>query len=135
MEGIIKSKDEEKCKTVMELEREEERMINVLMERLEAVKREKGMLERQIYGCGVNSAAGRFESMEGVEREVRPLGQEMQDAKPAGQSARQSEAPSNEIEECEEEADGDQDILGDRFHDPEMEMELDSLLEKKGVDK
>ncbi|KAL7505601.1 hypothetical protein ACHAXN_003041 [Cyclotella atomus] len=141
MEGIIKSKDEDKVRTVMELEREEERMINVLMERLERVNREKGMLERQIYGAGggggLSSAgrgsggvASRFESMEGLELVV-PVPWGSNDVK---QNDGQSDiAEGNDEEEDEDE--GSQDILDDKFHDPEMEMELNNLLEKKGAEK
>ncbi len=39
-----------------------------------------------------------------------------------------------ECEEDDDEAEGE-DILEDKYHDPEMEMELDSLLEKKGIGK
>jgi len=40
--------NEDRCRVVMELEREEERIINGLVSRLEEVKREKMLLERQI---------------------------------------------------------------------------------------
>ena len=62
MESVIKETNEEKVRTVMELERKEEQMINVLMERLETFNREKGMLGRKSYGCGgVDSTMSRFE--------------------------------------------------------------------------
>ena len=157
MEGIIKSKDEEKVRTVMELEREEERMINVLMERLERVNREKGMLERQIYGSGVGSGAllsgagrssdvavNRFETMEGVELVV-PTPPNVERQKGVVQDGEfhavvpKYTQDSLDIAECddeeEEEDEENQDILGDRVHDPDMEKELGDLLEKKAVGK
>lgn len=149
IEGIIKEKNEDKVRTVMELEREEERMINVLMERLERVNREKGMLERQIYGVGGRGGVGsRFESMEGVELVV-PAGAVGQQREPqsgshfhdvipkcAEQESTEKKQSESEVFECEEEEDGDdQDILDDKFHDPDMEKELDDLLEKKNVGK
>ncbi|KAL3791031.1 hypothetical protein HJC23_003020 [Cyclotella cryptica] len=156
MESVIKEKNEEKVRTVMELEREEERMINVLMERLERVNREKGMLERQIYGCGgVDSTVSRFERMEGVERvdvqQQVPSGGHMQVEQPHNEGEMHDVVPSTEsrqefsevqqiendsaIAECEEDAEEEEgdDILEDKYHDPDMEMELDSLLEKKGM--
>ena len=140
MEGIIKEKNEDKVRTVMELEREEERMINGLMERLERVNREKGMLERQIYGGGGGSASRRFENMEGVEF-VMPAaslgGQQQQQQEQIGldkscESTKQTKAGEDIAEEEEEDDDDDKDILDDKFHDPEMEKELNNLLEKKG---
>ena len=48
IDTMKKSMNDEKCRVVMELEREEERIINGLMNRLEEVKREKALLECQI---------------------------------------------------------------------------------------
>lgn len=153
MEGIIKEKNEDKVRTVMELEREEERMINVLMERLEKVNREKGMLERQIYGSvgkgglsgagrdsGFGGKAGRFENMEGVELVV-PAPPMLQDAavpkklSEQGMDTKQKETGEDIAEDEEEEDCDEQDILDDKYHDPDMEMDLNDLLEKKGVGK
>jgi hypothetical protein len=141
MEGIIKSKDEDKVRTVMELEREEERMINVLMERLERVNREKGMLERQIYGAGggCGGAASRFESMEGLELVLPGPSAQQQQSEPESSHVQQNTDGQSGIAEAddeeEEEDEGSQDILDDKFHDPDMEMELNNLLEKKCAEK
>ena len=156
MEGIIKEKDEDKVRTVMELEREEERMINVLMGRLEAVNREKGILERQIYGFGdssnlssagrqsdevIHGTTGRFENMEGVELVVSGQTMLQQQSKNEVTGRQEFEIKLNDnngIMECDGEAgeiDGDQDILEDKSHDEEMEQELDNLLQKKDIDK
>ena len=153
MEGIIKSKDEDKVRTVMELEREEERMINVLMERLERVNREKGMLERQIYGSGgtdglsgagrTTGAVSRFENMEGVELVV-PTPPNVERRQNVQDGEFHAVVPkytkdSSDIAECDDEDDGeekeDQDILGDRINDPDMEKELGDLLERKAAEK
>ena len=54
MHSLRKNMEEHNCRTVMELEREEERIVNGLMIRLEEVTREKRMLEMQIdtFGMG-----------------------------------------------------------------------------------
>ena len=163
MEGIIKEKEEDKIKTVMELEREEERMINVLMGRLERVNREKMMLERQIYGAGGSgsglSGAGRgtavgalsrFENMEGLEVKVPYLPVQQPTAqdgefhavvpKYIEQESEMNQTKDNEnIAECDDEDEDEngegQDILDDKCHDPDMEKELDNLLEKKNANK
>ncbi|KAL3827362.1 hypothetical protein ACHAXA_003096 [Cyclostephanos tholiformis] len=49
---LKKDMNEDRCRVVMELEREEERIINRLMMRLEVVTREKRLLECQIKGLG-----------------------------------------------------------------------------------
>lgn len=160
MEGIIKEKEEDKIKTVMELEREEERMINVLMGRLESVNREKTMLEKQIYGaggsgCGLGGAGrgtavgalSRFENMEGVEVTM-PHHSVQQPAAQDGefhavvpkyieQESETNQINNEDIAECddEDEDEKDQDILDDKFHDPDMEKELNNLLEQKNANK
>lgn len=52
MSTLKKDMNQDKCRVVMELEREEERIINRLMMRLEEVTREKRLLECQINGLG-----------------------------------------------------------------------------------
>ena len=48
IDNMKRNMNDEKCRVVMELEREEERIINGLMMRLEEVKKEKMLLETQI---------------------------------------------------------------------------------------
>jgi hypothetical protein len=52
MTTLKRDMNEDRCRVVMELEREEERIINRLMMRLEEVTREKRLLECQIKGLG-----------------------------------------------------------------------------------
>ena len=52
MTTLKKDMNEDRCRVVMELEREEERIINRLMMRLDEVTREKRLLECQINGLG-----------------------------------------------------------------------------------
>ena len=56
-----KDMKEDKIRCVMELEREEEGIVNGLMGRLEDVRREKMLLERQVYS-GAGGVGGGFES-------------------------------------------------------------------------
>ncbi len=57
-----KDMKEDKVRCVMELEREEEGIVNGLMGRLEDVRREKMLLERQVYSGTGGSGVGGFES-------------------------------------------------------------------------
>ena len=62
IDDMKKNMNEDKIRVVMELEREEEGIVNSLMGRLEDVRREKMLLERQVYNnsCAGTSGCGGF---------------------------------------------------------------------------
>jgi hypothetical protein len=174
MKKVLK---EEKIRCVMELEREEEGIVNGLMGRLEDVRREKMMLERQVYcnssnnctssgggggGGGMSMFGGdEFENMKNIMEQMqqqqqqgqipslaRPL--DLMDMEPPttpsamdvftclkedeASEEGDEEDDGDDEEDVEEEHshdDGDDDILEGRYHDAEMEEELEKILKMK----
>lgn len=171
MKKVLK---EEKIRCVMELEREEEGIVNGLMGRLEDVRREKMMLERQVYcnssnncttsggGGGMSMFGGdEFENMKNIMEQMQQQQQQgqipslaspldlMDMEPPTTPSAmdvftclKEDEASEEgeeeddgddeeEVEEDHSHDDGDDDILEGRYHDAEMEEELEKILKMK----
>ena len=181
IDDMKKNMTEDKIRVVMELEREEEGIVNGLMERLEGVRREKMILEQKFcsggggFGSGFGSGGDgdKFEKMvtmmeqqqqlqsqqlqqqeqqQGQQRGVPSLagpfarmevsaGSSSTQATPLTPSAidvfpclKEDEASDDEEEEeedDEEEDSNDDDILEGRYHDAEMEEELEKILKMK----
>lgn len=188
---------EDKIRCVMELEREEEGIVNGLMGRLEDVRREKMMLERQVYNSATTSGGGvRFgiggvgggDEFENMMNRMERHQHQQQQQQSQGQvpslvgsfgrmdmevSVTEATAPSSsntgeetnndgsssattrpipptpsaidvfpclkedeaseegEEEDDEENSNDDDDILEGRYHDAEMEEELEKMLKMK----
>lgn len=83
IDNMKRDMNEDRCRVAMELEREEERIVNGLMTRLEEVEREKMLLERQIgsvrgttagsTGFGIAGGAGCVAGVAAMDGEERRL--------------------------------------------------------------
>lgn len=161
IDHLKRDMNEDKCRVVMELEREEERIINGLMGRLEEVNREKKLLESQIHGRvggsgmgdgmtndqRVHARAQQMMAAAATNRRQQPTGG-VEESKATNDAMQESKTQQEDTkEECgiadgegceeqeDEEMDEDNDILEGMHHDPEMEKELENLLSLKDGNK
>lgn len=161
IDHLKRDMNEDKCRVVMELEREEERIINGLMGRLEEVNREKRLLESQIHGRvggsgmgdgmtndqRIHARAQQMMAAAATNRRQQPTGG-VEESKATNDAMQESKTQQEDTkEECgiaegegceeqeDEEMDEDNDILEGMHHDPEMEKELENLLSLKDGNK
>lgn len=123
MTTLKKDMNEDRCRVMMELEREEEGIINRLMMRLDEVTREKRLLE-----CRIKGLQGNIEGAADGDAEEGIIGTELVICK----DNKVNNEGEGEEEEVEEDGDGADDILEGRCHnDSDMEEELEKLLKMK----
>ncbi|KAL9181859.1 hypothetical protein ACHAXT_012202 [Thalassiosira profunda] len=150
IDAMKKDMNEDRCRVVMELEREEEKMINNLVMRLEEVEREKRLLERQISSVRGGGMMGgeegrlhaRLERMRVPSLAAAQSQHQQVAAAPqtsdvgvatadGGEKRGETKNTMEEGSEEEEEEGENENILEGRCHDPEMEKELADLLKMK----
>jgi hypothetical protein len=134
-----KDMKEDKIRCVMELEREEEGIVNGLMGRLEDVRREKMLLERQVYsgGCSGVVGVGGFEST--IQQQSPSTARSVPSAVDVFPCFKEEvddggdgiDSEDDNEEEEEEDSNDDEDILEGHHHDAEMEEELEKILKLK----
>lgn len=134
-----KDMKEDKIRCVMELEREEEGIVNGLMGRLEDVRREKMLLERQVYSgaCSGVVGVGGFEST--IQQQSPSTARSVPSAVDVFPCFKEEvddggdgiDSEDDNEEEEEEDSNNDEDILEGHHHDAEMEEELEKILKLK----
>ncbi|EJK49335.1 hypothetical protein THAOC_31801 [Thalassiosira oceanica] len=128
VDNMKHSLEKEKARAVMEVECEEEKIVNRLMERLQEVTKEKRLLEEKLQGVrqvAADDLVGSALDDPPAEITVNNQNEDLRDEE-------QDELVEEEGGEEEEDTDDeDQDILDDKCHDPEAEAELANLLQMK----